>query len=68
MIDRIKVVLTTFCYVTTCVVCGTAIFTNIFYEDPQTGPEILWQIMFVLTEVIYIVCFRKNWKCRRDSF
>lgn len=47
MIERIKVVLTTFCYVTTCVVCGTAIFMNVFYEDPQNGPEILWQIMFV---------------------
>ncbi len=47
MIERIKVVLTTFCYVTTCVVCGTVIFINIFFENPDIGPEILWQILFV---------------------
>ncbi len=47
MIERIKVVLTTFCYVTTCVVCGTAIFMDVFYEAPQNGPEILWQILLV---------------------
>lgn len=47
MINRIKTVLYTFVFVTTCIVFASALFTTVFWETSDIGTEMLWQILIV---------------------
>lgn len=47
MINRIKATLYTFVCVTTCIVFASALFTTIFWQESDIGPEMLWQILII---------------------
>lgn len=47
MINRIKATLYTFVCVTTCIVFASALFTTIFWQGSDIGPEMLWQILII---------------------
>ncbi|MBA4687822.1 DUF3021 family protein [Candidatus Galacturonibacter soehngenii] len=44
---KIKSIINTFSYITTCVIIGTAIYIKVFWQNTQLTVDILWQILSV---------------------
>lgn len=47
MLHKLKMIMYTFVCVTTCVVFGTAVYIELFADNPVLNVDILWQILLV---------------------
>lgn len=47
MLHKLKMIFYTFVCVTTCVTFGTAVYIELFLDNPMLNVDTLWQILFV---------------------